>query len=502
VGKKIFFLLVFFLMPFLVYAEDITITTYYPSPFGNYRELRAARIAIGDNYIDGAAFTWETTDGDGGEIDYLADLVVEGNVGIGTTTPSAPLCIGPAAVDNNGNLGASLRAVRPDDGNGRTFYYTGYFENSDNSYFNAGLRSAYRGTCSGSAVCWALYGDASGGAEDNYGIGVAGLGDYGPGIRASSFRGNALEATQGNVIINNGNVGIGTGTVNPPAARLEIGTSGDIILKATANDPGDIIFQASNGVQKGRIWSGVAAGVNELNFSSADNSADITINPAGLVGIGTSSPGLKLDVNGTAMVRENFLVSGIAAVGGAGDPMLPTSGKFLVYGGLEVGTGRAGEGPFRPDPSYYVNDNFILFRHRGISEDFIGYKNNNFYFADALGGSDVSQPVVWAAEFKPYSSRIFKENISPLGFKDYRNILEQIKNMNLVYFRYKGSTDQRLNLGVIAEDAPGQIVDSSRKGLSLSEYVSFLAAGLKEVINENEALKKRVAVLEEILAKK
>jgi len=50
--------------------------------------MRSQRLAIGDNYIDNPDYTWEEENGDGGEIDYLADLVVEGNVGIGTTNPN------------------------------------------------------------------------------------------------------------------------------------------------------------------------------------------------------------------------------------------------------------------------------------------------------------------------------------------------------------------------------------------------------------------------------
>jgi hypothetical protein len=83
------FLLIF---PGIILAEEtITITTYYPSPYGVYREMRAKRIAIGDTYYDAAEIPWEETDGDGGIIDYLADLVVEGNVGIGTTNPETRL---------------------------------------------------------------------------------------------------------------------------------------------------------------------------------------------------------------------------------------------------------------------------------------------------------------------------------------------------------------------------------------------------------------------------
>ena len=83
------FLLIF---PGIILAEEtITITTYYPSPYGVYREMRAKRIAIGDTYYDAAEIPWEEINGDGGLIDYLADLVVEGNVGIGTTNPETRL---------------------------------------------------------------------------------------------------------------------------------------------------------------------------------------------------------------------------------------------------------------------------------------------------------------------------------------------------------------------------------------------------------------------------
>jgi hypothetical protein len=66
------------------YAEEsITITTYYPSPYGSYRELRSTRMAIGDNYISNASYSW-----DSGTIYSNADLVVEGSVGIGTAMPT------------------------------------------------------------------------------------------------------------------------------------------------------------------------------------------------------------------------------------------------------------------------------------------------------------------------------------------------------------------------------------------------------------------------------
>ncbi|MFH0762373.1 MAG: hypothetical protein V1925_00590 [Candidatus Omnitrophota bacterium] len=64
--------------------ESLTITTYYPSPYGSYNELRAKKMAIGDTYSD-PSYVW------GDEISDAADLVVEGNVGIGILKPQANL---------------------------------------------------------------------------------------------------------------------------------------------------------------------------------------------------------------------------------------------------------------------------------------------------------------------------------------------------------------------------------------------------------------------------
>jgi hypothetical protein len=88
------FILALFSLSFAQNEEHITITTYYPSPFGSYRELRAQRMAIGDTYFDGAQFGWPgQVPPSPNQIDQNADLVVEGNVGIGTVNPDAQLHI-------------------------------------------------------------------------------------------------------------------------------------------------------------------------------------------------------------------------------------------------------------------------------------------------------------------------------------------------------------------------------------------------------------------------
>jgi hypothetical protein len=95
----LFFILSLFSLSFP--AETITITTYYPSPFGSYRELRAQRMAIGANY-SGSAYCWSPEACTNQITDNNVNLIVEGNVGIGTANPTSPAPNGqPGNLDVN-----------------------------------------------------------------------------------------------------------------------------------------------------------------------------------------------------------------------------------------------------------------------------------------------------------------------------------------------------------------------------------------------------------------
>lgn len=96
------------------------------------------------------------------------------------------------------------------------------------------------------------------------------------------------------------NLSVGTTTAG---SRLELGGNADLVLRATAEDPGDIVFQNSAGTQKGRVWSNPTAGA-ALFLSSGDITPDLTVDASGNVGIGTTTPaaGNKLDVAGNLRI--------------------------------------------------------------------------------------------------------------------------------------------------------------------------------------------------------
>ena len=86
-SKKFLVLLscVFFFPAFLFAVEEsLTITTYYPSPYGSYKSLQVDKLGVGDNNGDGMLSSADlpTTSG---------EAWFKGNVGIGTMSPMANL---------------------------------------------------------------------------------------------------------------------------------------------------------------------------------------------------------------------------------------------------------------------------------------------------------------------------------------------------------------------------------------------------------------------------
>lgn len=125
-----------------------------------------------------------------------------------------------------------------------------------------------------------------------------------------------------------GNVGIGSSS---PAAKLDVVDSGTAFVSRDAN--GYPRFTVTNGsAQLGLFRSGTSAGGFYIGgdaslFSVWDTSFIrlVTINTSGNLGIGSSSPGYKLDVNGLAASNNGFLSRG--AFGG----MSGVSGALIDY---------------------------------------------------------------------------------------------------------------------------------------------------------------------------
>ena len=132
-----------------------------------------------------------------------------------------------------------------------------------------------------------------------------------------------------------GNVGIGT---TQPGAKLEI-NNGDLLFKAAADDPGDIIFQSAGGEQKARIWSNPGAGPG-LNLSSTGNRPNLTLTGDGTILLGNNlalESGLQLYGRGRLHVNGEEILYILNKAGVVIGKEWGGNGNLSVQGNVTVG---------------------------------------------------------------------------------------------------------------------------------------------------------------------
>ncbi len=80
------------------------------------------------------------------------------------------------------------------------------------------------------------------------------------------------------------------------------------------------------------------------------------------------------------------------------------------------------------------------------------------------------------------SSRALKQDINYFTSGQYHDILNKIDTTRVARYRWRpaaGVSTQEPHIGVIAEEAPAEIVNPERTGISYSDYLAFLLAGIK-----------------------
>ncbi|MBL7053514.1 MAG: hypothetical protein ISS02_02570, partial [Candidatus Portnoybacteria bacterium] len=84
--------------------------------------------------------------------------------------------------------------------------------------------------------------------------------------------------------------------------------------------------------------------------------------------------------------------------------------------------------------------------------------------------------------------------------QDYDDILEEIEGINVATYKWKDDTETTDKmLGIIAEEAPEQVLSNDNKSVSLYDYASFALAGVKAVKSEVDKLKIRIDEIGQII---
>ncbi len=296
------------------------------------------------------------------------------------------------------------------------------------------------------------------------------------------------------VVLKSGRVGLGTSS---PAAGLHLKGDGYpnafVMLDTDAVSQDSGIQLRENGSMR---WHFYNEGSNsdklrlspEANFSSGG----ITILQDGNVGIGTTSPGAKLQLGGT---NSNLLM-----YENGGDPFIAIGDSSTTVGWVQWGSGTNQMNLYT-----YGHDFPIAIGSTTVGGLFVDDDSNG----GNVGIGDVTPTYKLTVNGTAYatgaagslSDRRHKENISGLPF----NALQVITQLRPVTFDWKEPQDDGMTgtqLGFIAQEVeevlPEAVLtqdnEEQTKGLKYSTLIPVLTKAIQELEAENNALKALVCL--------
>jgi hypothetical protein len=397
-------------------------------------------------------------------------LIVEGKVGIGTATPGA---VGAAKLELYGTAGSTagphIQVVTSSD-TYPVFQQLNYGHdnialNFDTYYDGTNWRSSDAGSN------FALY-------KNNDKMKLA----YKSGVAA----GGVISFDSGIVLLaSNGNVGIGTDT---PANKLHVenssatGNGAYFYTSNAANTTGQTVYALNAGGTSSRagyfensnpantacsLWANNTGGGEALcgSLNNPTSTSDA-------IKISTDGDGRAASFTVTKATSTNDTVyishAGIGSGSTAALEAVTTNGAHAIYGHTSGTTGRAGkfiiENP--------ANDNDVLYLETAsnVGGTTLGR------LIDTDKGAYLTNTGIWTDA----SSRQYKKDITPLTPDDVREMLDVVKGIEVVRYRYKDeSPDQKMTLGVIAEDAPDEMTDDTKTGVQTVKAVGMLIAAVQ-----------------------
>ncbi|MBK8144442.1 MAG: tail fiber domain-containing protein [Bacteroidetes bacterium] len=359
----------------------------------------------------------------------------DGNVGIGTATPNAPLQFS--------NAQASRKIVLYENANNdHSFYGFG---------INAGMIRYQVGAVGGNHVFFS-------------------------GINGSSSK--ELMRIQGN-----GNVGIGTDTANAPLQFANAAANRKIVMYENANNDNEYYgFGINSAAVRYQVATAASSHIFFAGTGAASSAELMRIKGDGNIGIGTSTPNAPLQFGNTNANRKivlyelanndhNFM--GFGVNGGALRYQVQSSAQnHIFYAGNGVsasteimriqGNGNVGIGIAAPTQKLHV---------------FNGTTNGTYTTTGWVHSSDAR----------------LKTNIKPL-----ENSLNKILSLKGVSYNWKASPNTNTQVGFIAQDVEKVfpevvVVDSDGKyGMAYQNLVAPMVEAIKELHQQNEDQKKLI----------
>jgi hypothetical protein len=323
--------------------------------------------------------------------------------------------------------------------------------------------------------------------------------DSGSGVLDTTL---TLPNINGTVLYSDANGNVGIGTSSPSNALSVDRSSGEAVVSITNSGT------ASSWLTLAPGSSGSAYIHNTSNTSTVfttNGTERMRIDSSGSVGIGTSSPGSKLEVNGN--ISSNTAAYVYSYAGGSSNQVLSgfqldgTSQQLLFFTGTNERARLDANGNFLVGTTSlnYANSGFTLSKDSGTTKWLVGpfaSAPTNFYVtaASSLG---VYLAGTSATSWSSASDERLKDIIEPI-----EGGLQKVNALRAVIGSYKADEAKTRRAFLIAQDLQNvlpEAVDASNPdalGVQYTEVIPLLVAAIQELSAKNDALEARLAALE------
>ena len=268
--------------------------------------------------------------------------------------------------------------------------------------------------------------------------------------------------------------------------------TGGIFINTTAYTSGyyrSLDFGRNTDIPLARIGVKATDSGSYLQFGTSNNYATgitntaMTINMVGNVGIGTSTPETKLDVDGTLTVRGTGPYISFEDALGNGKAYFGNSSDLYILGGGYVDESSL---LYLPDPMRFKVGNNLLFVNSATGNVGVG----------TAAPSEKLQVVgnVIATAYLYSSDRDLKKNIKTLN-----NSLDKVLQLRGVSFEWKNNNVK--GVGLVAQEVerifPELVSDSGgSKAVQYGNLIAPLIEAIKEQQQKIDNLETRITILE------
>ena len=243
------------------------------------------------------------------------------------------------------------------------------------------------------------------------------------------------------------------------------------------------------------VWSSTTTERAAFTVASAASSTLFTVLNTGNVGVGTSSPYAKLSVGG-ALASDTFTIASTTATS-------TIVGNLYVQGSLRAAYSYVGDlifsNNFRfietatsaPEQKLFLQNEFGADVFTVQSNGNVGIGTTSPAYKLHVAGD------IGATAFINTSTKTAKKDIAYIGEEGKTDMLSKLRNIKIAEYHYNSEKSTApLRLGLIAEEAPLEVLSVDGKGVDIYKLSTFILAGVQELTNKVDTIETRLAALE------